>query len=260
MIACNGITGTPTNGDWGVFGLRISDGDAEDNYAMPILISCNIEDFTRYGCRFKAGSGGTFIGTSIQPPSGSATIALFYDSFPRAAHLPIWDGTSTILEGGGFTQSEAIHATGTPFIVFGSEPRVDSYYHTGNAASTTIPTLTTSYIVSNKDSLNISNLTVPKMEFVANNTPIALADEATPTVLNRNIWLTGGTTTITDFDDGVTGQIITIIAEHSIKITEGTNIFLSGNVDFDMTATDTLTLIQKADGKWYEISRGDNGA
>lgn len=88
----------------------------------------------------------------------------------------------------------------------------------------------------------------------------ALADDATPTVLGRNVFLTGGTTTITDFDDGVEGQIITVIAEHSLTITEGTNIFLSGSANFDMTATDTLSLIQKADGKWYETGRGDNGA
>jgi hypothetical protein len=90
--------------------------------------------------------------------------------------------------------------------------------------------------------------------------PIALANDATPSVSGGKNFLTGGTTTITDFDDGVVGQEITIIAEHSIKITDGTNIFLSGSADFDMTATDTLTLICKADNKWYEVSRGDNGA
>jgi len=88
-----------------------------------------------------------------------------------------------------------------------------------------------------------------------------LADDATPSIAaGQNTWLTGGTTTITDFDDGVVGQTITIIAEHSITITDGTNIFLSGSGNFAMTATDTLTLIQKADGKWYEVARGDNGA
>ena len=89
---------------------------------------------------------------------------------------------------------------------------------------------------------------------------ITLADNATPPVFSAKICLTGGTTTITDFDDGITNQIITVIAEHSITITDGTNIFLSGSANFDMTATDTLTLICKADNKWYEVSRGDNGA
>jgi len=89
---------------------------------------------------------------------------------------------------------------------------------------------------------------------------VTLADDATPTVRGGVLFLTGGTTTITDFDDGVTGQTITVIAEHSVTITDGTNIFLSGSSNFEMTATDTLTLIQKADGKWYEVSRSDSGA
>lgn len=87
-----------------------------------------------------------------------------------------------------------------------------------------------------------------------------LANDATPSILGTNTWLTGGTTTITDFDDGVTGQVITVIAEHSLDITDGTNIFLDGSANWSMTATDTLTLIQKADTKWYELSRSDSGA
>jgi len=86
----------------------------------------------------------------------------------------------------------------------------------------------------------------------------ALANDATPSVSGSNQWLTGGTTTITDFDDGYIGQVITIISEHAITITDGTNIFLNGSANFVMGATDILTLIQKADGLWYEISRSDN--
>ena len=87
-----------------------------------------------------------------------------------------------------------------------------------------------------------------------------LADDATPSVKFRDKWITGGTTTITDFDDGVEGQEITIFAEHAITITDGTNIFLSGSANFVMSDTDSLTLVQKADGLWYETGRGDNGA
>ncbi len=84
-----------------------------------------------------------------------------------------------------------------------------------------------------------------------------LANDATPSVLDGNLFLTGGTTTIRNFGDGVEAKIITIIAEHTLTITDGTNIFLSGSTNWTMNATDTLTLIQKADGKWYEISRSD---
>jgi len=85
-----------------------------------------------------------------------------------------------------------------------------------------------------------------------------LDDNATPTVEGGKLFLTGGTTTITDFDDGVEGQTITIIAEHIITITDGTNIFLNGATNFVMAVTDTLTLQCKADGKWYELGRSEN--
>lgn len=85
-----------------------------------------------------------------------------------------------------------------------------------------------------------------------------LANDATPSVQGGSKYLTGGTTTITDFDDGLVGQVIMVIAEHSITITDGTNIFLNGSANYVMAATDTLTLIQKADGNWYEIGRSDN--
>lgn len=89
-------------------------------------------------------------------------------------------------------------------------------------------------------------------------TTITLADDATPSVAGGNLFVTGGTTTITDFDDGTEGQQITIISEHAITITDGTNIFLAGSANFVMASTDTLVLIQKASGLWYEISRSVN--
>lgn len=93
---------------------------------------------------------------------------------------------------------------------------------------------------------------------ITENEIVTLADDATPSVADARVCLTGGTTTITDLDDGITGQIVTIISEHAITITDGTNIFLNGSANFVMAATDTLTLICKADNKWYEISRSDN--
>lgn len=102
------------------------------------------------------------------------------------------------------------------------------------------------------DNLVILPLDPPEFE--------TLADDATPSIKGFKNWITGGTTTITDFDDGFTGQQIRIFAEHSLTITDGTNIFLNGSSNFTMTDTDVLVLIQKSDGLWYEMSRGDNGA
>ena len=86
----------------------------------------------------------------------------------------------------------------------------------------------------------------------------ALADDATPSVASKDVWRTGGTTTITDFDDGFTGQILHVLAEHAISITHGTDIVLDGRTTFVMAANDTLTLVQKANGNWYEIARSLN--
>lgn len=82
-----------------------------------------------------------------------------------------------------------------------------------------------------------------------------LANDATPSVLDGNVWLTGGTTTITDFDDGILGQKIEILSEHAITITDGTNIILNGSINFVMASGDSLTLRLKADNLWYEVSR-----
>jgi lactam utilization protein B len=82
-----------------------------------------------------------------------------------------------------------------------------------------------------------------------------LADDATPTVSGGSIFQTGGTTTITDFDDGAIGQTITILSVHAVTITDGTNIILYGSVDLVMAISDSLTLVLKADNKWYETAR-----
>lgn len=87
---------------------------------------------------------------------------------------------------------------------------------------------------------------------------ITLANDATPTVANWDLFLTGGTTTITDFDDGEPGQEIEIHSEHAVTITDGTNIFLVGSANFVMASTDVLKVRQKADGLWYEVTRSVN--
>ena len=79
--------------------------------------------------------------------------------------------------------------------------------------------------------------------------------DATPTVLNGKYFLTAGTTAITDFDDGVVGQTITVKAKTSITITDAGDLELVGN--FAMTTGDTITLTMIETGKWSEISRSN---
>ena len=84
---------------------------------------------------------------------------------------------------------------------------------------------------------------------------ITLANDATPSVAAGNSFKTGGTTTITDFDDGVVGQEITILSAHAITITDGAPIILNGSANFVMAAADTLTLKMYDNQVWSEVSR-----
>jgi hypothetical protein len=83
----------------------------------------------------------------------------------------------------------------------------------------------------------------------------ALDNTGTPTVSGGNVFITGGTATITDFDNGVLGQTITVLSENDLIITDGTHIILHGSATFTMAASDSLTLVLKADNKWYETAR-----
>ena len=85
------------------------------------------------------------------------------------------------------------------------------------------------------------------------------AGDLTPSVKGGWLFLTGAADAYTDFDDGYEGQVITIVAEHAAVVTDGTHIFLSGSANWTMAATDTLTLVCKADNKWYEVSRSESG-
>jgi parallel beta-helix repeat protein len=85
-----------------------------------------------------------------------------------------------------------------------------------------------------------------------------LDDTGTPSVKYADKATTGGTTAITDFDDGVIGQTITILAAASITITDNARIILSGSANFSMTVSDTLTLTMFTDQIWQEVSRSVN--
>ncbi len=138
---------------------------------------------------------------------------------------------------------------------------------TGTQALTLTDTLLPMYIrgaavIPYADRLNITRkLTTADATVSAllvTNAPISLADSATPSVAAGNSFLTGGTTTITNFTGGVPGQIIHIIGSYAVTITDGTNIFLSGSANFNLASSGVLTLIQSTDGKWYEMSRSVN--
>jgi hypothetical protein len=62
-----------------------------------------------------------------------------------------------------------------------------------------------------------------------------------------------GATTITDFDDGVDGQVLYLsFSDANTTLTDGGNLLLSG--DYTSAANSTLTLLRVATG-WREESR-----
>lgn len=82
--------------------------------------------------------------------------------------------------------------------------------------------------------------------------------DATPSVLDYRDFQTSGTTTITDFDDGVLGQIIIIRMDGGGSLTiqhNGSIIDLNGSADFVMVNSNMLTLSMLTAGTWYEIGR-----
>lgn len=233
LISCNGVVhtaGEVANVDWAVCGQSLAE-DGVDTYSHPVFLNCNIESFSRYGVRFKANSGGTFIGTRLLSSATTATVALYYDTYPNVLYTPLWDGTSRIEDGGGgWTNNQAIHARGVPFITFGTSTTTDSFYEHTVAQIYSMPTIAWHYASLYAEALSISNIYLPRIEFAVQ--PFTtLADEATPTVLGHNLFVTGGNTNITDFDDGVTGQIITILCKHTLDFDTTTAQDADHNLD-----------------------------
>ncbi len=87
---------------------------------------------------------------------------------------------------------------------------------------------------------------------------VTLANDATPTVLNVVLAKTGGTTTITDFDDGVVGQPLELRFDHATTITDGSNILLNASANFVGAAGDVMKFRMFTDQVWEEVSRKVN--
>jgi hypothetical protein len=86
--------------------------------------------------------------------------------------------------------------------------------------------------------------------------PIALDNSGTPSVGNGTIFETGGTTTITAFDDGVEGQKIIVLCKHALTI-DCTGTTLTGNAGSDISAASGDWLEAVNDGTNWRISFHD---
>ena len=90
----------------------------------------------------------------------------------------------------------------------------------------------------------------------------AAADDTTPSVANINVLRippNTGTTSITQLDDAIAGQVVTIIitsGTNPSRITDGGNFKLSAT--FAPNIDDTLTLYTSNGTTWHELSRSAN--
>lgn len=84
--------------------------------------------------------------------------------------------------------------------------------------------------------------------------------DTTPTVANGVRYVTlSGTADITAFDDGIEGQILTVLAlGNGIKLKQGSFLKLSGAADYTMSDNDTCTLVNAGANIWCELSRSVN--
>jgi parallel beta-helix repeat protein len=86
--------------------------------------------------------------------------------------------------------------------------------------------------------------------------PRNLGDDATPSVAqwhNFRIDQTGGAQTITDFDNGINGQIIYLLAQDSeTTLQHGTNIYTRIGEDLNLTSSRIYSFIQH-NAIWYQI-------
>ena len=85
------------------------------------------------------------------------------------------------------------------------------------------------------------------------------ATDATPSVATGNLFKTGGMVMFTDFDDGVAGQIITIISAHSGMFDVTDTNLKGGSTDISYASGDVTTWI--FDGTyWYLMNFMDQSA
>lgn len=79
------------------------------------------------------------------------------------------------------------------------------------------------------------------------------AADTTPSVATGNIWETGGSVTITTFDGGVVGQIITVISRHAVTYDVGGTNLKAGTTSIVTASGDVTTWVYNGTD-WFLIN------
>ena len=88
----------------------------------------------------------------------------------------------------------------------------------------------------------------------------ATVGDATPNISTGRLWRVANTsnTTITNFDNAVDGQLVTLhFTNSNTTLQSNASVALSTGANFSATTDDTITL-QFSSNKWVELSRSVN--
>lgn len=122
-------------------GTAVTVRTALDNYCRVSLIGCNVEAFSEYGIRCKAGSFANFFSTQFIAPTTGTVIPIKMD-YVTADQAGIFDALSSIQTmGASYSGGEAVHSDGMPFVQVGNR-ELTSFYDTAGAASASLPGIT----------------------------------------------------------------------------------------------------------------------
>lgn len=80
--------------------------------------------------------------------------------------------------------------------------------------------------------------------------------DSTPSVWSSKFYEVSGSTTITDFDNGVEGQLIFVKGNSSVKIANSASINLANNADMTPPIDRVLSFVCDSSGNWWEVGMG----
>lgn len=135
--------------------------------------------------------------------------------------------------------------------------------HSGSALGSEIEF----YVIPNTTTSTALALTIEQDQGISavgrfvNETFTSFSDaDATPSVSSSNFFqeVNTGSTSITAFDNGISGQKITVLfTTANTTIVDGANLHLSGGANFVGSADDVLELVYNGTS-WFEVSRSVN--
>lgn len=249
MIGCNGMDNS-TTATWGLFGKSLAAGDDTDAYCRLTMHGCNVEDFTKNGVEFRAGSYlASVSNTSFWAAAGHTTaIAIKLDYIDETMVGFMDAGCRFALKSGAaWKDNSPIHANNVPFVSYGARVPGGKYFDTslsGGGLLVDLPYVTTARnTTTNKGSVKLNSLAAD-----------ALDSDLVPTITNfRNL----GSATYTLKEIHVGDKVA--LAAGATKV-QGANVELvnGANPIMKQTAGAVVSRVQTLDDSYLQIGTDTN--